>query len=101
MDNDFIIRFCRICNTRNDIISFAIIKDTKSGKRYTHNICKPCRIEENHKSRLKRRKRNPKHDSKMAILWTKKNRNKWLKYRREWAKKRRRNWELYEYCFNK
>ena len=74
------------------------MKDTRSGRRYTHNICRPCRIEENHKSRLKRLKKDPKYDSRKAMDWNKSNRNKYNRRRNLWAKRnRRKSWgEIYE-----
>jgi hypothetical protein len=84
-----IVRRCRVCKCRSDEVKFVQIKDSKTGRYYTHNICKPCRVEENHESRLRRRARDPGHDSRVTMAWREQNIKKWRRYHREWYKKKR------------
>lgn len=84
-----IVRRCRICKCLNSDVKFTVIKDSKNGKYYTHNICRPCRIEENHASKLRRRKLKPKHDSEVAMKWRKKNTKKWRAYHNQYQRRRR------------
>ena len=65
------------------------MKDSKSGKRYVHNMCRPCRIEANYVSRLKRLAVDPKYDSVRSSAWNKANRERINKRRRENLAKKR------------
>lgn len=84
-----IVRRCRVCGCRSDQVAFIVMKDSKSGKRYVHNLCRPCRIEANYVSRLKRLTVDPKYDSVRASAWNKANRERINKRRRENLAKKR------------
>ena len=95
-----IIRICRICRCRSDEVPFILMRDTRTGRKYVHNICRPCRIEENRKSRLKRLAKDPKHDIRQAAAWNRANKDRYNKRRREnYAKKKAETLERISYLY--
>ena len=84
-----VVRRCRVCGCRSDEVKFVIMKDSKTGRFYMHNICRPCRIEENAQSRDRRKERDPKHDSRTTMEWRRRNIDKWRNYHREYCRRKR------------
>jgi hypothetical protein len=59
------------------------MRDSKTGRRYVHNICHPCRIEDNRKARERRLSRDPGYDVRQAAEWNRQNRDKYNERRRK------------------
>lgn len=86
-----IVRRCRICGCRSDEVRFMVMKDSKTGRLYVHNICHPCRLDENRETRARRLAKDPKYDVRKAMAWNKANRERYNRRRRERLMIRRGN----------
>jgi hypothetical protein len=80
--NGKLIRRCNICSITNDIIPFKKLRDTKSGKIYTHNICKPCFEDRRALQRRKYYKKHRKEEIAVARQWNIDNKKRYNKRRR-------------------
>lgn len=76
-------RKCRYCGISNNDLQFWKGKDTRSGKRYVHNICVPCKKEKAHLVRIKYYYRNRQKQIIQAAKWNRKNREKYNARRRK------------------
>ena len=97
-----IVRRCRVCGCRSDQVKFVVMKDSKTGRRYVHNICHPCRVEKNRETRARRLAKNPKYDIERAAKWNNENRDRYNKNRRLNHRKKRGysfDWTRADYAY--
>ena len=79
--NGVVIRTCRVCGITEDLIDFISQKDMRTGRYYTHNICRPCKNDYNYS--VKYNKVSKKELSRKAAQWNKDNRERYNARRRK------------------
>jgi hypothetical protein len=83
---DDIVRRCRHCGITNDDIPFLVQKDTKSGRFYTHSVCRACWEEERKEYRSGHYMVNRVREIEVARRWNVENRERYNERRRKPAR---------------
>lgn len=69
-----VLRRCSKCSVTEDVITFWKCRDTKNGKIYTHNICIPCRKDQQSLLRRAKYYANRKREIAKSAEWNRANR---------------------------
>jgi|WetSurSiteA1Bulk_404760.scaffolds.fasta_scaffold04477_4 hypothetical protein len=78
-----IVRWCRHCGISNNDIRFLVEKDSKSGKFYTHSICKPCFLTRRSEVRIKYYKKYRKKEIAKSRKWNLEHKDRYNEQRRK------------------